>query len=505
MTLSYAALAEENAQLHSVVTGQSSEISRQRQRIEQLEAMLKEALHREYGASSEQVPPEQARLFDEVYEDDEIDEACERVQVAGHTCKRRKQPRLSEDLPHIDIIHDLDEADKVCAEHGCTLKPLGEEVSRKLHFKPAELHVERHIQKTYVCPECDGGIHTAPKPPSLIPKSMATPSLLAWVAVSKFCDALPLYRQSQIFARLGAELNRTTLANWMIAVGERIQPLVNLLWDRLQEQPVIHMDETPVQVLAEPGKAPQSKSFMWVSAAGPPGQGVALFHYDASRSGKVAQDLLADTECALMTDGYEGYNRLSQKITRLGCWAHARRYFVRAQRQQPKGKTGGADQALAWIGKLYQVERQLKDKTPSERRKIRQAKALPILNQLRKWLDKTQPRTAPTTPLGKAMGYLDKQWPRLIRYLEDGNYPIDNNRAENAIRPFVIGRKNYLFSQSVRGVNANANLYSLIETAKAHGLDPHAYLIQVFEKLPTAASVEDFEALLPGQVNHGDR
>ena len=206
-----------------------------------------------------------------------------------------------------------------------------------------------------------------------------------------------------------------------------------------------------------------------------------------------------------MTDGYEGYNRLSQKITRLGCWAHARRYFVRAQRQQPKGKTGGADQALAWIGKLYQVERQLKDKTPSERRKIRQAKALPILNQLRKWLDKTQPRTAHTTPLGKAMGYLDKQWPRLIRYLEDGNYPIDNNRAENAIRPFVIGRKNYLFSQSVRGVNANANLYSLIETAKAHGLDPHAYLIQVFEKLPAAASVEDFEALLPGQVNHGDR
>lgn len=497
MDLSYTALAEENTELHSVV-------SRQQQRIEQLEAMLKEALHREYGASSEQVPPEQARLFDEVYEDDELDEASDPVQISSHTRQRRKPLRLSEDLPHIDILHDLDEADKVCAEHGCALNPLGEEVSRKLHFKPAELRVERHIRKTYVCPECDGGIHTAAQPPSLIAKSMATPSLLAWVAVSKFCDALPLYRQSQIFARLGAELDRTTLANWMIAVGERLQPLVNLLWDQLREQAVIHMDETPVQVLAEPGKTPQSKSYMWVSAAGPPNQGIVLFHYDASRSGQVARQLLADTPCALMTDGYEGYNRVGEDIVRLGCWAHARRYFIRAQRQQPKGKTGGADQALAWIGKLYQVERQIADWMASKRHEVRKAKAQPVLHQLRRWLDKTQPRTAPTTPLGKAMGYLDKQWPRLVRYLEDGCYPIDNNRAENAIRPFVIGRKNYLFSQSVRGVRANANLYSLIETAKAHGLDPHAYLIQVFEKLPTAVRVEDFEALLPSYVNNGD-
>jgi len=466
--------------------------------------MLKEALHREYGASSEQVPPEQARLFNEVGEDDEIDEASEAVEVSGHTRKRRTQPRLSEDLPHIDIIHDLDEADKVCTEHGCALDPLGEEVSRKLHFKPAELHVERHIQKTYVCPECEGGIHTAPKPPSLIPKSMATAGLLAWIVVSKFCDALPLYRQSQIFARLGAHLDRTTLANWMITVGVQVQPLVNLLWDKLREQPVIHMDETPVQVLAEPGKAPQSKSFMWVSAAGPPDKGVVLFHYDPSRSGNVAKDLLTGTECALMTDGYEGYNRVDEKVTRLGCWAHARRYFVRAQRQQPKGKTGGADQALAWIGKLYQIERQLKDATASERHQVRQAKARPVLSQLRKWLDKTMPRTAPTTPLGKAMGYLDKQWPRLVRYAEDGRYPIDNNRAENAIRPFVVGRKNYLFSQSLRGVKANANLYSLIETAKAHGLDPYAYLIHVFEQLPAATAVADFEALLPGSVKNGD-
>lgn len=504
MVLSYAALTEENAQLQSVVSDQTSQISRQRQRIEQLEAMLKESLHREYGASSEQVPPEQARLFDEPGDADEVPEASESVTVIGHSRKKSRRPRLSEDLPHIDIVHDLDEADKVCREHGCALNPLGEEVSKKLHFQPAQLQVERHIQKTYVCPECEGGIHTAPKPPSLLPKSMATPSLLAWVTVSKFCDALPLYRQSQIFARLGAELDRTTLANWMMAVGEQVQPLVNLLWDKLREQDVLHMDETPVQVLNEPGKTPQSKSYMWVSTAGPPDAGIVLFHYDPSRSGKVAQGLLAGTSCALMADGYEGYNRLGSDIVRLGCWAHARRYFIRAQRQQPKGKTGGADQALAWIGKLYQLERNLKEVGVEARYQQRQAKAMPLLNKLRIWLDKTQPRTAPTTALGQALTYLDNQWSRLARYVDDGRYPIDNNRAENAIRPFVVGRKNYLFSQSIRGVRANANLYSLIETAKAHGVDPHAYLIRIFEQLPTVNNLEGFEALLPDKIKDGD-
>ena len=187
----------------------------------------------------------------------------------------------------------------------------------------------------------------------------------------------------------------------------------------------------------------------------------------------------------------------------MGCWAHARRRFVEAQRLQRKGKTGKPDQALAWIGKLYAIERSLKEAQPEARYEARQHQAKPVLDQLRNWLDKTLPHTPPKTALGKALSYLDNQWPRLVGYLEDGRYPIDNNRAENAIRPFVIGRKNWLFSQSMRGAQASANLYGLIETAKANGIDPMNYLMKVFTELPKATSVDDIAALLPANVNNG--
>ena len=497
VTQQRAALAERDHQLENSAA-----------KIEHLQSLLYQALHREFGASTEKVSAQQARLFDELDAADDLpsNESPEPIQVDGHERKKRGRPRLSADLPRVEVIHDLTDAEKVCSEHGCELTPIGEVTSEELEFQPATLHVLKHIRKKYACPCCEGHLVTAAKPPSLIPKSIATAGLLSWIVVSKFQDALPLYRQNLIFKRLGVELDRTTLANWMMACGERVQPLVNLLWDRLREAPVIHMDETPVQVLNEPGKPPQSKSYMWVSTAGPPDSGVVIFHYDKGRSGQVPKDLLGEYRGTLMADGYEGYNGVCaiNDLTRLGCWAHARRKFVAAQRQQPKGKTGAADQALAWIGKLYLIERAAKDKTDDERYRARQAKAVPILNQLHRWLEKTQPRTAPKTALGKALSYLANQWPYLERYVESANYPIDNNRAENAIRPFVIGRKNYLFSQSIRGVRANANLYTLIETAKAHGLDPHKYLLDVFTRLPMADSVEAFEALLPQRVKAAD-
>jgi transposase len=499
MAASSHALVEENQQLRSQL--EQSEV-----RIAQLMAMLKQALHREYGTSSEKIPPEQRHLFDESEVIEAIESEAQPIRVEGHERKRRGRPRLSADLPRVEVIHDLTDAEKVCATHGCDLKPMGEVSSEQLEFQPAKLYVLKHIQKKYACPGCEGHLVTAAKPPSMIPKSVATPALLAWVAVSKFQDALPLYRQSSIFARLGAHLDRTTLAHWMIACGERVQPLVNLLWDRLREASVIHLDETTVQVLAEPGKKPQSKSYMWISTAGPPNAGVVLFHYAPSRSGQVAKDLLSDYGGALMVDGYDGYNGVcaENSLIRLGCWAHARRKFMAAKRQQPKGKTGAPDQAIALIGKLYALERSVRESEPGARYRARQEIAVPVLKRLCSWLEKTQPRTAPSTALGEALTYLANQWCYLERYVEDGRYPIDNNRAENAIRPFVIGRKNYLFSQSVRGVRANANLYSLIETAKAHGLDPHQYLLEVFKKLPAATCVADFEALLPAPVNDAD-
>lgn len=497
MAASPAALEQENATLRA-------EVGRQATRISQLEELIRSFRHRQFGASSEQTPAEQARLFDEG--SDEEDAPEQRVVVKAHARTRQGRRPLSKDLPRVDVIHDLSEAEKVCAEHGCALTPMGEDTSEQLEFEPAKLYVLRHIQKKYCCRQCEGQVVTAPKPPAPIPKSVATPSLLAWITVSKYQDALPLYRQAAIFERLGAPLDRTTLAKWMMAAGELIQPLINLLWEQARQAPLIHMDETVVQVLAEPGKTPQSKSYMWVTATGPPDAGIVLFHYAPTRSARVPMELLGDYHGAVMVDGYEAYDAVcqSQSIDRLGCWAHARRKFIEAQRAQPKGKVGKPDQALSWINRLYGIERAVRDASAEARYAARQAQAVPTLDKLRQWMQKHAPNTVPGTALGKALTYLSNQWPRLARYVEDGRYPIDNNRAENAIRPFVVGRKNWLFSQSTRGVKSSANLYSLISSAKAHGHDPHAYLRYVFEQIPAAETVEDFEALLPENFKRGD-
>ena len=234
-------------------------------------------------------------------------------------------------------------------------------------------------------------------------------------------------------------------------------------------------------------------------------QPIILFHYDPTRSQQVPIDLLDTAVNTLMVDGYEWYQKACDdyQIKRLGCWAHARRKFMDAKKIQPKGKTGKADQALAWIQKLYLIEKQIKDDPPDQRYHIRQQQAQPIINQIKTWLDKSLLHVPPKTALGKALHYLHNQWDRLTGYLDDGAYPIDNNLAENAIRPFAVGRKNWLFAHSQAGARASANLYSLIQTAKANQLNPYEYLKHVFNALPNAHSVDAIEALLPWCV-HGD-
>lgn len=485
----------------------STQLAARDQRIRQLEEMIHALRHQTFGASSEQRAPGQGLLFDEpAGADDEPSPEDPAITVEAHQRKIQRRARLPADLPRVDVIHDLPDDQKVCPDHGCTLDPMGEEVSERLRFIPATIEVERHICRKYTCPICEGRIVTASKPAELIPKSIATPSLLSWVAVSKYADALPLYRQSVIFARIGVELDRTTLARWMIACGEAVQPLINLLWDRVRQSALVHMDETPVQVLDEPGKTPQSKSFMWVAVAGPAGRSTVLFHYTPGRTQATPKHLLEGYRGALMVDGYESYDAVCRQegLIRLGCWVHARRKFIEAQRLQPAGKTGKPDQALAYMARLYRVERLLENETdPLTIKTVRHQQSRPVIEQLQAWLMKTLPATTPGSKLGVALGYLHNQWPRLVRYLDDGIYAIDNNRAENAIRPFVIGRKNWMFSQSVEGVQASANLYSLIETAKGHGLDLYQYLIKVFTALPRVTSVADYEALLPDRIKYG--
>lgn len=481
-------------------------IEQKTHRIALLEDFLRQLRQQKFGASSEQLNHLQAQLFDEsdALADAPMVDASEDAVPIKVARQKHKLSRIPDELPREVIIHDVATEQKTCPHDGTTLICIGEECSEQLDIVPAQIKVLRHLRKKYACPCCEQYVITAQKPKQPIEKSMAAPGLLAHVASQKYVDGLPLYRQTEIYQRIGIALDRTTLANWMIACGKLIQPLINLIHDNQTVQAVLHMDETRVQVLNEPMRYAQQQSTMWVLRSTGE-QPAVLFHYAPSRSGDVAKQLLGDYRGALMVDGYEGYNAVcaTQSLTRLGCWAHARRKFIEAQKAQAKNKTGKADQALAFIQTLYRIEQLAKEKPAEERHAIRQTQARPIIDKIRQWMEKSVPHIPPQTVLGKALFYLQHQWPHLVRYLEHGQYPIDNNAAENAIRPFVVGRKNWLFSASQNGATASANLYSLIETTKANNLEPYAYLRSVFSELPNAQSLEQIEALLPWNFKGG--
>jgi len=382
---------------------------------------------------------------------------------------------------------------------------IGQAISEQLDIVPMQIRVRRHIRNTYGCPTSLHAPITAPFPPQPLPKSNASPDFLAMLLTVKFVDGQPLTRFNKVLNRHGAQVPVQTLARWVIGTAEGVlQPLLNVMRDALFDGRFIHMDETVVQVLKEIDKRPTSNSYMWVQVGGPPGKPVVIYDYDPSRSGAVPARLLQGYQGYLMTDGYEGYNKLvsAERITHLVCWAHVRRRFVEATLVQPKGKKGLADQAVAMIGKLYGVERQHKEADDAERLMARQSESVPILAELREWLTRTQPAVTPQSALGRALSYMHQYWDKLTRYTECGDLPIDNNRCENAIRPFVIGRKAWLFSDTPAGANASAIIYSMVETAKANGLDPYAWLRRILRDLPAAKTVEEVEALLPWNL-HG--
>ena len=504
--LSESDLAQENAALKAQLANQSA-------LIDQLKEALILERQRRFAKLNEGLRSLQSELFDEAESEalglNQAPEA-DKVTVPSHTRKKSagRKP-LPEDLPRIDQVYDLADEDKVC-EHGHALTPMGEKVSEQLDVIPMKLQVLRHVRKQYVCKCCEQAgqtvIKTATKPKQPIEKSQASAGLLAYIATAKYTDSLPLYRQSEIFKRCDIELNRTTLANWMVRGGELVQPVINRLEEHLLNASVLHMDETPVQVLNEAGKRAQSKSYMWVRKSAsrgdqPPDKQhnpIVLFDYDPSRSSAVPLRLLEGFEGALMLDGYAGYDAACKAlpITRLGCWAHARRKLVEASKANKKNN-GQANKALKLIAKLYKLEKAIKQRDVATKYAQRQAKARPVVEQLHVWVRDVQPKVPPKSALGNAITYLANQWRNLTRYLDNGYYPIDNNTVENAIRPFAVGRKNWLFSQSVQGAKASANLYSLIETAKANGLEPYAYLKQLFSELPNAESFDDVDQLLP--------
>ena len=480
-------------------------------RIQALLEQLVLARHRQFGSSSE-AHASQARLFDEAEvlaststEEQDSVTLPEVSNTKPNKPARGKRAPLPAELTRVDVIHDVPEDKRTCP-CGTPMVVIGEDVSEQLDIVPMRIRVLRNIRKRYGCPTSSHAPVTAALPAQPLPKSNASASLLAMLLTVKYVDGLPLTRFAKVLARHGVTVPDQTLARWVIGCANLLQPLHNLLRDSLQEGAVIHIDETVVQVLQEKDKAPTSQSYMWVQAGGKAGEKVILFDYDPSRSGSVPRRLLQDYEGHIMTDAYAGYAQFndSQDIIRLGCWAHVRRRFKDAAKVQPKGKRGRANDAVDIIGKLYRIERDYQDTSDAERYQARQQQSRPILDQLKAWLEKTLPQVPPKSALGTALSYMADCWPTLTRYTERGDLPIDNNRCENAIRPFVIGRKAWLFSATPRGANASAILYSLVETAKTNGLEPYTWLHHVLRHISKAQTLADYEALLPWNLQQQD-
>ncbi len=483
------------------------------------------ARQRMFGASSEQLRA-QGRLFDEAESlahtsTEAQDTAPQAPQQPAHPsdplttltatatpqvkAARGKRAALATGLPRVDVVHEVPQAQRTCP-CGTPMVEIGQDISEQLDIVPMQVRVLRHIRKRYGCPGSQHAPVTAKLPAQPLPKSNASVDFLAMLLAVKFVDGQPLARFENVLARHHAVVPRQTLARWVIGSAGVLQPLHNLMRDVLLDGALIHMDETVVQVLKEKGKAATSNSYMWVQTGGPPDKPVVLYDYDRSRSASVPTALLEGFKGYLMTDGYDGYNAVARidGIERLACWAHVRRRFVEATRVQPKGKRGRADEAVSLIGKLYGVERQYKDAAPEVRHLARQQSSVPVLAALHAWMLQHTPLVTPKSALGTALAYMGNLWAQLERYTERGDLPIDNNRCENAIRPFVIGRKAWLFSDTPAGAHASAVIYSLVQTAKANGLEPYTWLRQVLRDLPAAKTVEDVEALLPWNLRLTD-
>lgn len=473
-----------------------------------------------YGRKSEKTNQlyEQLLLFTEKNDEATIPAPEEpEIAVPTHTRKKRGRKAIPDDLPRVEVVHDIDAADKVC-ECGCAKARCGEDICEKYDVIPPTFRVIRHIRPKYACRNCEGvdsdkpAVMIAPVPPTLIPKGNATAGLIAYIVTQKFADALPLYRQEKILARHGVHIPRATLCNWAITASECSFPLTEFLKGDLLSGPLINIDETTLQVHKEQGRKNTSKSYMWVFRGGPPDTPVYLFHYDPTRGSKVVKDYLGDYRGYIQTDGYPGYDFLDtiKTIHHVGCFAHARRMFTDAAKIVPK-KHGEkvmslADEAVRTIGRLYYIEKEMRSRDMDDEQKTayRLEHSQPVLNEFKAWLDKHSLITVPKSALGRAISYTLGQWPRLIRYMDHGFISPDNNLAENAIRPFVVGRKNWLFSDTPKGAHASATLYSLIETAKANGLEPYQYLKYVFGKLPLARNDDDYKALTPRYLNRAD-
>lgn len=477
-----------------------------------LEELVRHLKRQKFDRSSEVAPSGQGTLFNEA---EAIAGSAEpEIKKPGKVRKRGRPVRrpLPDHLPQVHKTIDLAEADKVCPKSGQPLNQIGEEVSKTLDIEPmkAVVIVTHRLKYGCDCPACINGVDgvtmkTAPVEPQAIPKSMAAPGLLAYIAVSKYGDALPLARQEGIFKRYGIELVRATMASWMIALGVVVTPLINLVRDELLKGKVIQADETRIQVRNGTGKKATAESYMWAfTRAGESGEKIVLYELGPSRSHTVPLRVLEGFTGYLHTDGYAAYETLATKMPGLvliGDWAHVRRKFDEAIKAVPEDIKGEIKAKVAFdmINELFRIEREDigKDATDDVRLTLRQEKSTKIVNDLKKWADETASTLPPKSLSGKAVHYMLERWEKLTIFLNDPILRLDTNPVEGVIRPFVVGRNNWMFADTLKGAEASAALYSLIVMARANGRNPFLYLKAVFTELPKAKTVDDVAALLP--------
>lgn len=453
-------------------------------RIQQLTHEVALLKRHKYGQRSEQLNALQISLLDDAVEADiaGIEAELEQLKATSSASAAKKHPKrtpLPPELPRTEIHHEPEQEHCPC---GCQLRRIGEEVSEKLDYTPGVFTVERHIRGKWVCDHCET-LTQAPMPAHIIDKGIPTTGLLAQVLIAKYADHLPLYRQEQIFARAGVAIPRSTLSEWIGHCGVQLQPLIDALRESILKEPVLHADETPVPMLA-PGKKKTHKAYIWAYATTAYASLQAvIYDFTPGRRGQYARDFLGDWAGKLICDDYGGYKQsFARGATEVGCMAHARRKFFDLHTTE---KSQLAGQAVEYIGQLYEVEREAHILTVAERKALRQTRAKPVADALYQWMHAQRLNIPEGTAIAKALDYSLKRWTALTRYLDDGALPIDNNRIENLIRPWALGRSNWLFAGSLRSGQRAANIMSLIQSAKLSGHEPYAYLKDILARLPT--------------------
>ena len=464
-------------------------------------ALLKHSI---FGKSSEKSRAshvdQMSFLFNEAetYAKPEIQEVTQAQDSIAPKKKKAGRKALPENLPRNEIIHELQGEELKC-DCGGELIHIGSETSEQLDVIPAKVIVNKHIRYKYACKCCEEVVKRAAAPFTPISKSIATPNLLAHIYTQKFNDHCPLYRQEHMWQRLGINLSRATMSNWILSGAEILKPIIELLKEDMNSSNYICSDETTINVLNNE----KSNNYMWVHMSGNRKQRAVVYEYQESRSGSSTSDFFKNFKGYHQSDGYAGYNELHNRddITGVGCMAHVRRKFMDIVKITKK--PGIASKIIDIISKLYDIERMAKELPYEQIYQIRQERSLPIMEQLHQTLLYYQDQAPPTSILGKAINYPLKQWPKLVVYLENGQIRIDNNDCERAIKPFVIGRKNWLFNNTEKGAKASSIIFSIIETCKANEINSYNYLRYLFANIHKAKTKQDLRSILPYNIDPG--